>query len=150
MVVRHFKMLLLSNRTWFKVPGASAESLSRLRAVATVELPEEYFDLLLFSNGGEGPLPVAPYNFCLDSAEYAAEHNANSRDAESFPEFFIIGGNGAGEYIALDLRGPKPLPVVAIDMTNIDLSESVVLIATDFPSFLAIVGVESAGTQSIE
>ena len=137
-------MLPLSNRTWFKVPGASAESLSRLRAASPVELPEEYFDLLSFSNGGEGPLPVAPYNFCLDSAEHAAEHNAAGTHAGFFPEFFIIGGNGGGEYIALDLRGPKPLPVVSIDMTNIDLSESVLSVAADFQSFLAIVGVESA------
>lgn len=45
-----------------------------------------------------------------------------------------------GEYIALDLRGPKPLPVVAIDISNIDLSESVLSVAADFPSFLAIMG----------
>jgi SMI1 / KNR4 family (SUKH-1) len=137
--------MLPPDRTWSKCPGASADALRRLRAAAGIDLPVDYLDLLSFSNGGEGPIPVMPYNFCLDSAEDAARYKAERTYEEFFPGFFIFGGNGGGEYIALDLRGPKPWPVVAIDMTNIDLSENVALIAPDFASFLAFVGVEKAG-----
>ena len=39
------------------------------------------------------------------------------------------------------MRWPKPWPIVAFDMTNVDLHESVVTIAPDFVSFLDVVGV---------
>ncbi len=134
--------MLAAGRTWFKYPGASPKALDALRAGAGIELPKEYFDLLAFSNGGEGPLSVAPYNFCLDSAEDALKYKVAKTYEEFFPGFFVFGSNGGGEYIAFDVRGGKPWPVVAIDMTNINLWESVVFIAKDFRSFLALVGVE--------
>jgi hypothetical protein len=55
---------------------------------------------------------------------------------------FFFGCSGGGEYIAFDLRGTSPWPVVAIDMTNIDLSESVQVLAQDFSTFMEFVGVE--------
>jgi hypothetical protein len=134
--------MIPADRVWYKFPGASREALQELRANVGVELPDEYYDLLAFSNGGEGPLSVSPYNFCLDSAEDATKYKVTKSYEEFFPGFFVFGGNGGGEYIAFDLRGSKPWPVVAIDMTNINLSESVQLIAIDFPSFLALVGME--------
>jgi hypothetical protein len=134
--------MLAVGRIWFKYPGASAEALDALRARAGIELPKEYFDLLAFSNGGEGPLSVSPYNFCLDSAEDALKYKVAKTYEEFFPGFFVFGSNGGGEYIAFDVRGGKPWPVVAIDMTNINLWESVEFIAKDFRSFLALVGVE--------
>lgn len=140
--------MILANRIWLKQPGASSEALQKLREAAGVELPDQYFDLLAFSNGGEGPLPVPPYNFCLDSAEDAARLKREKTYDESFPGFFVIGGNGSGEYIAFDHRGPEPRPVVALDMTNIDLDESAQLVAPDFPAFLALVGLEEPEAQA--
>jgi hypothetical protein len=52
----------------------------------------------------------------------------------------MFGGNGGKEYIAFDLRGSQPWPVVAIDMTNIDISENVMFVARDFQAFLSFVG----------
>jgi hypothetical protein len=134
--------MLPVGRTWFKCPGASPEALDALRAGAGVELPKEYLDLLAFSNGGEGPMSVSPYNFCLDSAEDALKYKFEKTYEEFFPGFFVFGSNGGGEYIAFDVRSRRPWPVVAIDMTNIDLSESVEFIADNFGSFLRLVGVE--------
>ena len=133
-----------SDRIWLKLPGASIAALEKLRASAGVDLPNEYLELLAYSNGGEGPLQVPPYTFCLDSAEEATMYKEERTYEEFFPSFFVFGGAGGGEYIALDLRGSEPWPVVAIDMTNIDLSESVQFIARDFTSFLTFVGIESA------
>lgn len=53
----------------------------------------------------------------------------------------MIGGNGAGEAIAFDMRVSKPSPIVAFDMTNTNLIEVVVTVASDFVSFLKLVGV---------
>ncbi|XLZ68584.1 SMI1/KNR4 family protein [Massilia sp. SR12] len=132
-----------SNQIWHKRPGASTESLQELQAIVGVELPVQYINLLSYSNGGEGPLSVQPYNFCLDSAEYVIERTASALTEEYFPGFLMFGGNGGGEYIGFDLRGGQPWPIVSIDMTNIDLSESVMLIARDFESFLSLVGTEA-------
>jgi hypothetical protein len=135
--------VLPPGRTWHKESGASREALDELRRSASAELPQEYFDLLAFSNGGEGPLSVSPYNFCLDSAEEAVKYKLQKTYEQFFPGFFVFGSDGGGDYIAFDLRGPKPWPVVAIDMTNIDLKESVKPIAKDFASFLSFVGLEA-------
>jgi hypothetical protein len=111
---------------------------------AGVELPNEYLDLLAFSNGGAGPISVSPYYFCLNSAEDATSYKIAKTYEEFFSGFFIFGTSGGGDYIAFDLRGSKPWPVVAIDMTNIDLSESVEPVVKDFSSFIALIGMEKA------
>lgn len=129
-----------NDRIWHKCPRASLELLQELKATVAVDLPVQYIDLLSYSNGGEGPLSVQPYNLCLDSAEYVIDRTANAVTEEYFPGFLMFGGNGGGEYIAFDLRGSQPWPVVAIDMTNIDLSESVIFVARDFEAFLSFVG----------
>jgi hypothetical protein len=54
----------------------------------------------------------------------------------------VFGGSGGGDYIAFDIRSSEPWPIVAIDMTNIDLDESVNFIAKNFPTFLEQVGLE--------
>src|SRR4051812_38585746 len=98
--------MLPPGREWFKYPCASREALDALRARAGVELPREYFDLLAFSNGGEGPLDVSPLNLCLDSAEDALRRNKVEKlYDEFFPGFFVFGTSGGGDYIAFDLRG---------------------------------------------
>jgi hypothetical protein len=144
--------LIAADREWQGTDGASPQLLQRLRKVMPADLPPEYFQLLAFSNGGEGSLPVLPYNFCLDDGEYAAELYVDKVFEGGFPGFFVMGGNGGGEAIAFDMRGSKPWPIVAFDMTNIDLDESVVTIAPDFVSFLDLVGVPSPdelGTSSL-
>jgi len=103
--------LIAADREWRGTDGASPELLERLRKVMPADLPPEYFQLLAFSNGGEGPLPVEPYNFCLDEAEYAAKQYADKVFHEYFPGLFVIGGNGGGEAIAFDMRGRNPGPL---------------------------------------
>nr|WP_309769333.1 hypothetical protein [Agrobacterium larrymoorei] len=44
----------------------------------------------------------------------------------------MIGGNGGGEAMAFDLRENAPYPLVAFDMTNVDLEESLRPIAPSF------------------
>lgn len=51
---------VLQNREWHKVDGASADAIAALKSLAPVDLPESYYALLTFSNGGEGPLAVQP------------------------------------------------------------------------------------------
>lgn len=134
---------MFEDREWFRFEGASAEALARLKSCAAAPLPESYLALLAHSNGGEGPLAVQPFYFQLDPAETVAAGVEAGALEEFFPGFLMIGSNGGGEFVALDLRKPSPWPVVAIDMTNADLEESVLPIADDFDAFFALVGIES-------
>ena len=59
---------LLIHGEWHQLPGATCATLDALRAVAPRVLPDEYYQLLSVSNGGEGPLLVEPLSFVLDAA----------------------------------------------------------------------------------
>ncbi|QET05025.1 SMI1/KNR4 family protein [Cupriavidus pauculus] len=135
--------MISETRTWFKAEGATTEAIAALRSASPIGVPERYYELLAFSNGGEGPLPVQPHNFCLDTAEMAAASARDGSHQEFFAKFFVFGGNGAGELIAFDTRADAPWPIVAIDMTNINLEESVMLVASEFEEFVAMIGLET-------
>jgi hypothetical protein len=135
--------MLPSEREGHHEPGASETALNSLRTEAHSSLPSEYFALLAQSNGGEGPLAVSPFNFCLFSAEEATSLKADGTYGEFFPGFFMFGSSGGGEYIGFDLRATEPWPIVAIDMTNIELSESVEVIANEFNEFLSLIGIRA-------
>jgi hypothetical protein len=133
-------MILSHDLEWRRVPGASVNDLDRLRRASPVQLPEEYLALLAESDGGEGPLPVQPLWFQLDPAKVTASAIEGGAHEEFFRGFVVIGSNGGGEFVALDVRASPPWQVVAIDMTNIDLVESVRAIAPEFASFLQFLG----------
>jgi hypothetical protein len=121
--------------------GASAHTIAALRSAAPYELPESYVQLLSVSNGGEGPLPVSPFNLCLDPVEGVIARLANGNDGQSdFDGFLIFGGNGGGEYLAFDMRQGKPWPVVTVDMVGGGSSAEGV--APDFDKFLDLIGVQ--------
>lgn len=134
--------MLHENSDWYKQAGASAEALEKLRRVCDFELPVPLLELLAYSDGGEGSLPVEPYNFCLDSAETIAQAQIERTYEEFFPGYFVFGSNGGGELIALDTNATTGMPVVTLDSTNIDLSESRREVAGSFEAFLLVVGKE--------
>jgi SMI1 / KNR4 family (SUKH-1) len=136
------------DRDWHAVAGASESAIEQLRKAVACQLPVSYLELLRTTNGGEGPLARQPYYLQLDSAEDVAEAAASKQHEEFFPGFVVIGSNGGGEFIAFDARTPGPLAVVAIDMSNIDLGESVEPIASDFDAFIDLIGIEASDLLS--
>jgi len=132
---------MLDGRDWFALTGASTDEMAALRALAPIALPEAYFALLEFSNGGEGPLPVQPCNFCLYPAAEAMQIAQEGAFRDSFPGLFVIGGNGGGELIAIDTI-TQGHPIVYFDMANIDSRESVVSLAPNFDAFVELIGLE--------
>ena len=118
--------------------GASAQAIDALRAAAPTELPASYLHLLSVSNGGEGPLPVNPFNLCLDAAEEVSARLATGQG--KVDGLMIFGSNGGGEYLAFDTRQGAPWPVVTIDMVAGPASAE--LVAADFDAFIDLIGVE--------
>ena len=131
---------MLEIQDWRKAEGASQAMLMELRQIAPLGIPESYFSLLAFSNGGEGPLQVQPLWLQLNPAEEVIRMMQEGDYREFFPELFVIGSNGGGEAIAFDMRGQTPSPLVAFDMTNVDLSESIRLIAANFDAMIELIG----------
>lgn len=135
-------MQLPSSKTWFKLEGASAQALRALADVATAGLPQEYLDLLAYSNGGEGPLPSPLHTLCLDDAQSAAEPRRVALFEKLYPGWFVFGGNGGGELYALDMRGNQPWPVIRFD--GIDPKGSVERVAPDFCGFMELMATTDA------
>jgi hypothetical protein len=131
---------MLDDREWRKVGGAAPDAIAKLRVISPAALPESYLALLSWSNGGEGPLPVQPYWFVLYPAEETIQIEEEDTFKDFFPGLFVIGGNGGGEAVALDMRASGALAVVAFDMTNIHLDESVLPIAPTFDAMLDLIG----------
>ena len=126
---------MLHGRVSFKKDGAREEAINRLSAVATIPLPASYLTLLRCSNGGEGLLPVDPWNFCLEPAELATLRQCGGKLFKQFlPNFFVVGTSGGDEAIALDANVPPSYPVVRFDMTNCNLIENVKRLSADFDS----------------
>lgn len=130
--------MISADRAWYSFPGATQREIVALRNRCPPGLPDAYFKLLAFSNGGEGPLPVAPFNFVLDSTTQVLDE-VWMRD-NGLEGLFAFGGTGGGELVALDMRaGQAPWPVVSVDM--IAGLSSLCLIATDFDAFLELIGI---------
>ena len=126
------------NSEWCYNPGASVESLQLLLDKAPINFPQEYIEFLAHSNGSEGPIPVQPYYLCFDPIEVVLQSIASEYYATTFPGFVLIGGDGGGEFIAIDVRKQNARPIVALDMTNIQFAESIHVISDDFAALLTL------------
>lgn len=125
---------------WFNVEGASPEALSGLRVVSPASLPESYYALLAYSNGGEGPLCVQPLWLSLFPSEEVVRLLLAGTFRDGFPNLLVIGSNGAGEAVAFDLGASEPYPVVAFDMSNGEGAEAIQPMADSFDELLDLIG----------
>ncbi|MEI8196031.1 MAG: SMI1/KNR4 family protein, partial [Phycisphaerae bacterium] len=112
-------------------------------------LPDLYLDFLRFSNGGFGPLQVQPYTFVCFEITEVLELHTHPHYANWLHDFVVIGGDGAGEFIALDYRKAPSIQVVAIDMCNFNLEETL-LVAENFEVFVHYIGLESPDLPHFE
>jgi hypothetical protein len=120
--------------------GATPEAIARLRAAVPAVLPEAYYELLAFANGGEWPAGPGQFRFSLSPAEwiagiYESDHWKLTEGNEFLKGFVLIGTNGTGAIVGFDIRGAEPWPIVEIDMDD-EPDERVTPIAADFVLFL--------------
>jgi hypothetical protein len=139
--VAGWRASVFEGREWFAVPAAPREMLDELRQVAPVELPASYYQLLAFSDGGEGPLPLNPFNLCLDASNQVTEAiRTKNYGQPDLAGFIVFGGNGGGELLAFDVRGAAPWPIVTIDL--VVGAASAEQVAPDFDAFMELIGRE--------
>jgi hypothetical protein len=121
---------------WSAEKPASEADLQQLRELSPIQLPQTYLELLAGSNGYEGALSVDPLWLQLYPAHEVIDIAQKGTFKEFFPGFFVVGGNGGGEAIAFDTRPGREGRVITFDMTNIDLEESVMDVASNFDELL--------------
>ena len=127
---------------WERESPANPEAVQKLMAEAHVELPDEYLELLRYSNGGEGNLAVEPGWFQLWPAEKVIEFNEGYEVNKFIPGFFGFGSSGGGEMLALDTREGRPYKVVRIPFIPMK-AELARLVAEDFENFACALGHET-------
>jgi cell wall assembly regulator SMI1 len=135
-------MKLPPSKQWFRNEGASSDALQVLIDSVEVKLPKEYLELLAFSNGGEGPLPVPYYTLCLDDAESASNSARVELFKNLYPGWFVFGGDGGGELYAFDLTGKQPWQVIRFD--GVDPGGSVEMVAESFVIFMQLLAAADA------
>jgi hypothetical protein len=112
---------MLDDKNWQRKAPASDEALIRLASIAPFPLPESYLDFLAYGDGGEGPFGVQPCWLVLDPIDTVVGTETSGTFHEFFPNYFVIGSNGAGEAIALTIGKSGKAKVVYFDMTNTDM-----------------------------
>ncbi|WP_157039140.1 SMI1/KNR4 family protein [Pseudovibrio sp. JE062] len=140
---------MLENKKWNKNHAASTAKLIKLVSVSPFPLPASYLDFLSKSDGGEGPLAVQPCWLILFPAEEVADIEESATYHEFFPGHVVIGSNGGGVAIALTSDAERKTTVIAFDTTNIDLKESVVLLAPTFEALLAMLEDDVSPAKSV-
>lgn len=123
---------------WIANPPATESDIEKLQAVIRFDLPPEYLDLLRESNGGEGPLALAPLWLQLWTVDEVVEFARWKLPAWRFPGHFFFAGNGAGESIAMRRVNDGQIEIVMID--TLMGAESTQVIAGSFAEFLRAIG----------
>lgn len=130
---------------WDRESPANSDALDVLIAEADIELPDDYLELLRYSNGGEGNLAVEPGWFQLWPAERVVEFNNGYKVNEFVPGFFGFGTSGGGEMLAFDTREGKPYRVVMIPFIPMK-EEYAKLVTQKFEAFVIAMGHELIDT----
>lgn len=112
--------------------GASIEAVSKLHAEYP-KLPEDYFQFLLKSDGGEGFVGLSPGYFQLWQAHQVSRFSSEYGVSQYLPGYVAIGGSGGGELYVFSVTGQPPglFHVPAIGMES-DVLEQVADSFSDF------------------
>lgn len=99
-------------------------------------LPEEYINFITNYDGATGDLPVQPYYFQFWRIKEILENNQGYEIQENLPNYFGIGGNGGGEFFAINLKNKKIFTIPFVPMQETDA----LLVARSFKEFEIMLG----------
>jgi SMI1 / KNR4 family (SUKH-1) len=133
------RILSQIERNWNGSLPATDLEIEQLLSSTKIDLPQEFLDLLKFSNGGEGDIALPPLIFQLYKIQEIIELAKDEFYQEYFPNFLFFGGNRGLEMTAFDLR-TKLYPIVMID--SISGEESAIETAPTIVEFINAIGLE--------
>lgn len=118
-------------------PGAAPDVVSKLRKEFPL-LPEDYFQFLLQSDGGEGFVGVQPGYFALWQAHEVSECSSSYEVPKYLPGFMAIGSSGGGDLYVLSVSGRPPglylVPAIGMEPAVVEL------VTTTFSEFVSEFG----------
>jgi cell wall assembly regulator SMI1 len=114
-------------------PGAGEESIDEASSQLNIQLPDDYRQFLLTSNGVKGPIGDDSYLVLWSVDELISLNEAYHVD-EFAPGLVLIGSDGGDIAYALDSRGGR-YDYVQVPFIGMSLDESEVL-AENFEEFL--------------
>lgn len=126
---------------WTRSTPAAEEAIRQLIARCDFALPDEYLELLRYSNGGEGSLGVEPGWFQIWPAEEVVTCNEEYEVSQALPGDFAIGSSGGGEMLTFRKQAGPPWPVYMIPFIGM-CEEDCLEIASNFVAFVAAFGKE--------
>ncbi len=132
----------LEGADWDRKGPADPSSISELIGAVAEPLPDAYVALLQYSNGGEGPLSIAPGWLQLWPAEKVLRLNKAYFIDTNLHGYFGFGSDGGGELFAFDLRQGRPCKVVMVPFVPMTEAE-LVIVADDFETFVRAMGREA-------
>ena len=94
----------------YKSPEATIQQIKAVAQSISYKLPDDYIELLLWSNGVEGF--IGEEYWVLWSIEEINELNLAYQIGDYLPGLLAIGSDGGGECIALDYRFQNPEPAL--------------------------------------
>src|SRR6478672_7345010 len=99
-------LLASSGRDWCVgvLPVPEAVFAAAIRRIGR-PLPAKLQELYRLYDGGEGPLPMQPYNFTLWGNGDVAHLRESEHYRKHYDRHLFFGSNGAGEYFGVDDAG---------------------------------------------
>ena len=120
-------------------PPASEESVSQLHGQYP-NLPAEYFEFLLRSDGGEGFVGISPGYFALWAAHEVASFSSEYQVETYLPGYVAVGSNGGGDLYVFPISGWPPgiflVPAIGMEQRYVSL------VARSFSAFVEQFGGE--------
>lgn len=126
---------ILRRAHWNRSTGAVDANINQLRNIGKDQLPEDYLQFLKVSDGADGYLSNDPYYAIIYPCSEVVQIEKDGTFKEYFAGLFVFGGTGGGVALAIDQRPNNNLKIVSFDMINIDLDESIMVIADSFTKF---------------
>jgi hypothetical protein len=98
---------------------ASESAIKKVEELINITFPEEYYDFLLISNGGEGPVGEEAY-----LALWKVEDLIKLNDDYGVEELLIIGSDGGDTAYCIDRRGEMQsfveVPFIVMDLDEVE------------------------------
>ncbi|CAM3904791.1 SMI1/KNR4 family protein [Mesobacillus zeae] len=117
---------------------ASEIDIKKVEELLSVNFPQEYYDFLLISNGGEGA--IGQSYLVLWKIEDLIDLNDAYGVEEFAPGLLIIGSDGGDTAYCIDIKS-EIKPFVQVPFIGMDLSE-VQSCSNDFKGFLSFLDKE--------
>lgn len=134
-------------KDWKPSPGASKELVGRVQSELGISFPQDYIELMEWSNGGEDWIGESYLQ--LWPLEELPCNNESVGARKFAPGVVFFGGDGGGMIYGFDTHFDPPV-IVEVDAVSIGIEEDTLVHRTSFIEFLQILHQRHFEKTSVE